>query len=214
MAIDDLSEWRLVPALTVYEIALLAKGYNPADHLELTQWPPKINRETYALIRSLQHAAVDKKLSFVFSAGSLPRQEVIVDWLNTKFSAASVREWIAKNGVVSEFFNPVADFIATDFSNTQNPHFAFKLAAAVRAWKHVSAHPETRRNKRPKTALKNWLEANADDLGLLKADGELNHSAIAEIATVANWEQKGGAPATNGVTTRTSPQLAGNLPEV
>ncbi len=70
------------------------------------------------------------------------------------------------------------------------------------------------RNKTPKTALKDWLSANAKAVGLVKADGEINKTAIEEIASVANWDQAGGAPQTGLPKTGTSPKLPANLPQL
>ena len=49
-----------------------------------------------------------------------------------------------------------------------------------------------------KTNLVKWLTEKAEDFGLVHDDGELIESAIEQIASVANWDLKGGAPTTPG----------------
>ena len=39
---------------------------------------------------------------------------------------------------------------------------------------------------------------NADQFGLIKEDGTSNKQGIEEIAKIANWNIKGGAPKTPG----------------
>ena len=41
-----------------------------------------------------------------------------------------------------------------------------------------------------------WLRRHADQYGLTKDDGNPNEQGIEEIAKIANWDSKGGAPKT------------------
>jgi hypothetical protein len=75
-----------------------------------------------------------------------------------------------------------------------NPRYAPKLAAAVMAWQAVTDAG----NVSPKQALTKWLNENALRLGLSSEDGVPIQAAIEDVAKVANWETKGGAPKTPG----------------
>jgi len=53
--------------------------------------------------------------------------------------------------------------------------------------------------KHVKQNLESWLTAHAAEFDLVKDDGEINADAIKnQIAKVANWKDKGGAPKTPG----------------
>lgn len=75
-----------------------------------------------------------------------------------------------------------------------NERYSLKLAAAIAAWEAVTDPGP----KHPKTALTEWLGMHASDLLITKDDGTLNGEGIKEIAKVANWQWKGGAPTTPG----------------
>jgi len=83
---------------------------------------------------------------------------------------------------------------ARDYLDPENPRYAPKLAAAIRAWEAV----EDPKGKHPAQAIREWLTSNAKELGLLKDDGKPSKSAIEDIAKIANWQPKGGAPKTPG----------------
>jgi len=43
-----------------------------------------------------------------------------------------------------------------------------------------------------------WLRQHANEFGLTKEDGNPNEQGIEEVAKIANWDTKGGAPKTPG----------------
>jgi len=77
-----------------------------------------------------------------------------------------------------------------DFQNPNHSRYSPKLAAAVAAWKAV----ELAHDPSPKQAITKWLRENADEYWLKNNTGEVNETAIEEIAKVANWQYTGGAP--------------------
>jgi hypothetical protein len=85
---------------------------------------------------------------------------------------------------------------APDFLDENHPHYSPKLAAAIDAWQAVTADPSLRNGRSVKQALADWLKKNAQKYQLIKEDGTSNESGIKEVAKIANWEQKGGAPKT------------------
>lgn len=119
------------------------------------------------------------------------------DWDLTTIRVDDLQKWLAGRGFKAGFFFPLATDIP-DFLDPRNPFYAPKLAAAIRAWQAVSGDPKLMRGKTPKQAMMEWLRRNADRFGLTKDDGNPNDQGIEEVAKIANWDRKGGAPKTPG----------------
>jgi hypothetical protein len=85
-----------------------------------------------------------------------------------------------------------------DYLSSFHPNYSAKLAAAIEAWRAVSGNPELRRGKTIKQALDKWLREHANEFGLTKEDGNPNEQGIEEVAKIANWDLKGGAPKSPG----------------
>ena len=47
-------------------------------------------------------------------------------------------------------------------------------------------------------ALIVWLRQHANEFGLTKEDGNPNEQGIEDVAKIANWDTRGGAPKTPG----------------
>lgn len=75
-----------------------------------------------------------------------------------------------------------------DYLDPNHPQHAPKLAAAVQAWQAVTNDPERLRGKTPKQAITQYLVDHA----------KFGEAVIEDIARVANWEPRGGAPKTPG----------------
>ena len=121
------------------------------------------------------------------------------DWDLTTVMVDDLRVWLRGRGFTTGFFFPESK-PGPEYLNPEHPNYANKLAAAVQAWIAVTSEPRYQNNgKSVKQNLENWLTANAEDLSLVNADGEINKHAIEEqISKVANWQEKGGAPKTPG----------------
>jgi hypothetical protein len=113
------------------------------------------------------------------------------DWLLTTIQVDDLQAWLASRGFRTGFFFPNATD-APDYLDPNNPRYASKLAAAVRAWQAVTDP----RGRHPKQALIKWLRENAADYGLSDDEGKPNETGIEEVAKVANWQPGGGAPRT------------------
>ena len=113
------------------------------------------------------------------------------DWHRTTVPVDALRKWLAGRGFSTGFFFPGATD-APDYLDSDNPRYAPKLAAAVRAWQAVT-DPN---GKHPKQALAKWLRENAAKFGMTDEDGKPNETGIEEAAKVANWQPGGGAPRT------------------
>ncbi|MEQ1753395.1 MAG: hypothetical protein ABL973_04615 [Micropepsaceae bacterium] len=119
------------------------------------------------------------------------------DWSLTTISRKDVVVWLKGRGITTGFFFPNVKS-TPDYLNPKHPKYAPKLAAAISAWKAVAGNPQLVRGKSPKAALDKWLREHASDFGLTKRDGSPKAQGIDYVATIANWDQKGGAPKTSG----------------
>jgi len=108
-----------------------------------------------------------------------------------------LKTWLKSRGVDSGFFFAEGGD-APAYLNPAGNSFSPKLAAAIKAWKAVDADPSLRKGKTVKQALMVWLRLHASEFGLTKEDGNPNEQGIEEIAKIANWDPKGGAPKTPG----------------
>jgi len=94
--------------------------------------------------------------------------------------------------------------IGPGYLDPANPRYSAKLAAAVLAWEAMEDEA-LRRGKMPQAAMKAWLERNYLALNLAHKRGskvhgynagDMNKTAIEEVAKICNWEVDGGAPPT------------------
>jgi hypothetical protein len=92
------------------------------------------------------------------------------------------------------------------YLDREHPRYSAKLAAAVLVWEAMEDE-KLRRGKMPMAAMTAWLEQNYVELNLAHRRGsekhgykagDMNKTAIAEVAKICNWEVDGGAPPTPG----------------
>lgn len=108
-------------------------------------------------------------------------------------SMDSLKEYLSKKSIYPHFFFPPAQKSGKpEYLDPNHPRYAPKLAAAVEAWLNVTEVSGTS----PKQALMRWLRKNAARFGLTGSDGMPAAKSVDGIATVANWNQNGGAPKT------------------
>lgn len=84
----------------------------------------------------------------------------------------------------------------TSYLDRDHPRYARKLAAAVKAWEAVENQVVAGSGRSPRQLLSEWLEQHAKEFDLTLGNGEPNRTGIEEVAKVANWNPKGGAPKT------------------
>lgn len=127
-----------------------------------------------------------------------------LDTTLTRIPVAAMKDWLRQRSLAPDFFfpkQPDAEKSRTAspaYMKPDHPNYAFKLAAAVKAWIAVTGDPDAVKGKSPKKALTKWLEKNAGKCGLLLKNGDLNKQAIEEIARISNWQAAGGAPKSGG----------------
>jgi hypothetical protein len=190
--LTSLDYWRICDELTVAQAILLILGEDPTGRGEESDGgragfqPLKL-----ALVNAIRKKRLPAEIpdSTVDVAFQLDQATVAVD---------DLRRWLTSRGLKPQFFFPEAksgpDYLSKDHFN-----YSPKLAAAICAWMAVSGDPELRRGKSVKQALDVWLRQHANEFGLTKEDGNPNEQGIQEIAKIANWDPKGGAPKTPAV---------------
>jgi hypothetical protein len=191
---DDLDYWRLCDEYTIVQAALLIVGEDPSGYQELVYRKPQDWPTGYeATITALSNAIEGKRLG----ARIVTEDDGALNRYATKIGVEDLRDWLRSRGITTGFFFP-RPAVGPDYLSRLHPNYSPKLAAAVEAWRAVSADEELRRGKSVKQALAIWLRQHANEFGLTKEDGNPNEQGIEEIAKIANWDTKGGAPKTPG----------------
>ena len=186
--------WKLCESYTLLEAALLILDIDPEgnENIERKSEKPK---GLAAILASLNSAVKNGTLEADEPSPSAKemlagnKQYLIID-------ANNLKDWLRTKNFTTGFLfdNKDLPIRTPDYLNKDHPNYAYKLAAAVRAWEAVSTDKKYQNNgRRIKTNLVNYLKSHASNLDLLKQDGEINNTAIEEqIAMIANWEPTGG----------------------
>lgn len=195
---ESMDYWRLCDDLSIDEAAHLVIGVDPNEFKvkpldDLSTMPPetlaRLEATTKSLISALRGESVQGVLIAVDGSPAILVDEI--DTNKSRIKVESLRTWLSSRGIRTGFFFPTGT-ADPDYLNPNNPRYAPKLAAAVRAWQSVT-DPGSRT---PLQALTKWLRENAMRFGLTKDDGSHNNQGIDEVAKVANWKPGGGAPKT------------------
>lgn len=215
---ESLDYWRLCEHLSVKQAAFLIVGEDPsqwtADWVESEPW--KLPSGYLAAVSALEnavssgsiHATIRRLANQLWMTLPLNGQrayfddgkteaidEVPIDWNATRLEVASLKTWLLGRGFSHGFFFPSGVPLA-EYLDQDDPAYAPKLAAAVKAWLALRADPNLMRGRSPKQALQKWLNQHAAELGLTGEDGTPMSKAVEDIAIVANWNMTGGAPKT------------------
>jgi hypothetical protein len=194
---DALYYWRLCDQLSVVQAALLIVGKDPSTYAHRVA--PISGEESpvgyYAVMAALKNAVQRKTLPASIAEMEYPQVPGEVDWHGTILAVEDIKVWLRSRGIGTGFFFP-GSAAGPDYLSEFHPNYSAKLAAAIEAWKAVSADDHLRRGKTVKQALHVWLRQHANEFGLTKEDGNPNEQGIEEVAKIANWDTKGGAPKT------------------
>jgi hypothetical protein len=190
-----LDHWRLCDELSVIQAALLIVGADPSG-CESSSNRPEVGYD--AAKTALMNAIIGKRLRANVAYDSVEGEDGEwqrggPDWHRTTIVVEDLRAWLKSRGIRTGFFFPEPQ-VDPDYLSNSHEDCSPKLAAAIQAWKVVSADPARRRGKTVKQALIIWLRQHANEYGLTKEDGNPNEKGIEEVAKVANWETTGGAP--------------------
>lgn len=194
---NGLDYWRLCDELSVVEAALLIVGEDPSGVQEyIDQWKPEERPNGYNAAKAALVNAI-KARRLTASIVELDYELAGPDWHQTTIAVEDLRTWLRSRGIKTGFFFPEPE-TDPDYLSRSHPDYSTKLAAAIGAWMAVSADPDLRRGKSVKQALIVWLRQRANEFGLTKEDGNPNEQGIEDVAKIANWDTRGGAPKTPG----------------
>jgi hypothetical protein len=196
---DALDYWRLCDEVSVVQAALLIVGEDPAASQEyIANWQPEKKPKGYDAVKAaLLNAIQGKRLPAIVPHGEDERGNDIGPlWDDAMISVDNLRTWLTSREVRTGFFFPLPE--GPDYLSDFHPNYSPKLAAAIGAWTAVSGDAELRSGKSVKQALVIWLRQHANEFCLTKEDGNPNEQGIEEVAKIANWGTKGGAPKTPG----------------
>jgi len=206
--------WHLCDQYTVVQAALLIIGENPdSTQYYIESWdadkrPMGYDAVKTALLLLAQRLKVPTftdKVTLVVGNVKLPAgittlRDLSIDNYDaalTRLTKGQIVEFLREKGFTTNFFFPESSPVP-DYLRPEHPHYAPKLAAAVRAWSVSDRDFQPDQGKTVRQNLEQWLRKNAADYGLLNDDGTQNESAIREITKIANWKAEGGAPKTPG----------------
>ncbi len=217
MEIDESLKWVLrSERLTLPEAALLIAGLNPymcefADEIRPEEGDIYKGGYLVELPKIALFRAVYKEMIRAGKEGQLKIEWFYDQYLSLNpmrkyrvvaYSTVSIedlRKWLLSRGERPKLLFPEDDSHEMKdqeyaFQNPTHPRYASKLAAVVAAWEAVE---EAAPNKTVKQTLEKWLQENASQYNLLdKKTDKPNNGVIEQLASVANWEPKGGAPKT------------------
>ncbi len=193
---DPLDYWRLCDELSVVQAALLIVGEDPSTYRRVIDKQEPHNRPTgyEAAKAALKNAIRGKRLPgeiFIYQDEDGEQE----DLHRTNIMVADLQVWLRSRGIKTGFFFPAPE-AEPDYLSKSHPNYSGKLAAAIEAWKAVSADDQLRSGKSVKQTLLIWLRQHANEFGLTKDDGSPNDQGIEEVAKIANWDTRGGAPKT------------------
>jgi len=146
------------------------------------------------LIRSYGHTINIMKLNQIDILKSSKSLCILKEpnWNNTTIDVDDLKAWLESRSFFPEFFFPNAT--QGGFKDKTHVRYSPKLACAIAAWDTVKkAQP----NKSVKESIAAWVQSNGVNFGIGGSDGIVSQKAIEQIATVVNWNTKGGATPTS-----------------
>jgi hypothetical protein len=166
-SIDGLDYWRLCDELSVVQAALLIVGVDPSGRDEgIDNEGPARRPKGYNAAKAALVNAVNGKRLAATIVESVDRDgnSYGPDWHSTTIMVEDLRTWLRSRGINTGFFFPSPE-AEPDYLSASHPNYSAKLAAAIEAWKAVSANAELRRGKSVKQALIVWLRQHANEFG-------------------------------------------------
>lgn len=197
--------WRWCDELTITQAALLANGLDPGveccyvEKLDIGKRPGGYEAAKHAITRALKTGRINGEVTLEttqdFNGNEYPL-EGTVDVTSSIVDVDSLKTWLeTERGVRPAFFFPAVESkTIPDYMNPKHLRYSPKLAAAVRVWQAMEDE-NLLRGKPVMSAMNDWMEMRYKELELIWK-GEINKTAIAECAKIANWKTEGGATKT------------------
>ena len=202
--LEPIDFWKFHDTLSVCEAAFLILNQDPSGQFQLDYSDSK-SYETIigALQKDIRSEGLwanivrdyDKQYSI---------NEPEIHWDRTTISVCELKRWLLLKNFRPAFFFSSEDTGNPDYLNKDHPRYSAKLAAGVKVWLAME-DDQLLNGKAPIPAMDSFLTSNYKELGLIHNQdsaqhgykkGDINKGAIREIAKIANWNDKGGAPST------------------
>ncbi|MCB2112410.1 MAG: hypothetical protein KDD85_02550 [Parvularculaceae bacterium] len=196
---SEFEYWRLCDQLSLVQAALLMSGHDPSniehevERRAFAKQPPGYAACRQALIAAIETKCLRGYLDYDEGCDINGNSYSSLDAERSYVLTEGIGDWLFNRGVRSNFFLPESE-APKEYLDPANERFAPKLAAAIRAWEAVGDDRTIKGT--PKQRLEKWLRLHAPEYGLTQKDGKPNESAIQQIAKIANWNLRGGAPTT------------------
>ncbi len=211
---ESLDYWRLCDELSIIYAALLIVGEDPSgNNSYIEDWHESNQPTGYqaaktaltnaissgvlpaTIRRNLAKPHLEDSVTSKFMGNNAALQHSI-DISLTTIKVNDLKTWLITRGFKTGFFFPQTEIDKPDYLDINHPNYSQKLGAAIESWLAITENPELLKAKTVKKALTIYLRIHAFRFGLIKDDGNPNEQGIEEIAKIANWETKGGAPKT------------------
>src|SRR5579871_5919654 len=139
---ESLDYWRLCDSLSIFQATLLIIGEDPASNSAYVEQWAKSERPTgyeatkTALINAIKSGEI-KPAEFCLEKfeddrGYIHEMAGVIDIQNTVIDISSIKSFLLQRGITKGFFFPAENSGAEKYLNSNDPHYAPKLAAAVR----------------------------------------------------------------------------------
>lgn len=234
--------FKLMDRLSINEIGALVAGLSPNDvcynwdydqngigdkyYLNTGYDSPKNANQVFSmLLKVLSRAIIAGELKANIIADtnnqSLYLDDTKKDWLaigaidtdKTTILRDDIKKWFDDRGVYPPIFFPNGK--KDDYMNPNHECYSPELALCVRAWEVAqTAHYD---DKTVKQFIADWIKDNAKQYGWKNNQDEkepMGEKKLQELASVANWQTKGGAVKGNPNLKEPAPPLTDTKPNI
>ena len=215
--VSDTDLLKLMDILTLHDASALIAGCSPSKvfedwndneryyRLNTDKTDPLNAQEVFdlslkAMIHAIERGLLKADIHVAVSSSfyRLSKKDLSSDWMaiygidptQTTVTRDDLKEWLEQRGVYPTMLFPNGR--KDDYMNRQHDHYAPQLALCVRAWE--VAQTATIEGETQKQFIEKWMRENASDFGV---DNKSDAKIFERLATVSNWNKKGGRAKTN-----------------
>lgn len=236
--ISDQDLFKLMDRLSINEIGALVAGLSPNDvcynwdydrdgigdkyYLNTGYNSPKNANQVFSiLLKVLSRAIIAGELKANIIADtnnqSLYLDDTKKDWIaigaidtdKTTILRDDIKKWLDDRGVYPPIFFPNGR--KDDYMNPNHENYSADLALCVKAWEVAQNSPYETTTKQ---FMADWIKANASSYQWGNSQEPMGDKKADELASVANWDKKGGAKKGNPKYKEPTPPLANTTPNI
>ena len=203
--LEPIDFWKFHDTLDVFEATHLILNQDPSQYSNVSEYNISNSYETIlgALQKDIRSERLFANIVHDYDK-NYSRNEPEIHWNKTTINVSFLKEWLISKNCKPSFFFSLEDTGNPDYLNKDHPRYSAKLAAGVNVWLAMEDN-QLLNGKAPIPAMESFLTNNYKELGLMHNQdstqhgykkGDINKGAIHQIAKIANWNDKGGAPST------------------